>query len=124
MKASSWSAVWRAGWPPSRRKVTSMGGLMPAMLPVQQLDGVTLADAGELALVAMGEDLAAAARLRPLLPLALGLRLGRVRTDDIAVLDLRVPALAVRDDVDVRHPSSVPPGHTIRTAVSRRARPT
>src|SRR4051812_3159558 len=64
---------------------------------------IALADARELALVAVGEHLAAAVLARVRLAGLLGLGLRVLRGDHLAVLLLDVPALAAGDDVHVWH---------------------
>src|SRR5437016_5936135 len=83
------------------------------------LDGVAFANAGELALIPVGEDLAAAMGPRPLFAGLLGVGLGVVGRDDVAVLLFYVPAFVSWDDMDVRHARSLPgrrPGQSLGSA--------
>src|SRR5437016_11704885 len=87
------------------------------------LDGVAFANAGELALIPVGEDLAAAMGPRPLFAGLLGVGLGVVGRDHVAVLLFYVPAFASWDDMDVRHARSLPgprPGQNAELLRERR----
>src|SRR4051812_3751842 len=99
--------------PPEGAAPVNCGSEMSLPLPTRQapwseLDGVSLADSRKLAFVAVGEHLAAAVVAQPTLAGLLGLSLGVVSGHDAAVLLLDVPALAVRDDVDVGHVGGLP----------------
>ncbi len=75
---------------------------------VRRLDRVALSDAREFALVAVGRHLTAAVRACPALACLLRVVLRVMRGDDVTVLLLDVPALAVGNDVDIGIPIFYP----------------